>query len=114
MEVLLTPQHNVGKGTYTVNLESSEKLYWSDTESGLLGAFGFEGTCTVGDGSCDPPTRSMGEGFCNFSVMKWNTITPLDVNTISPLDVVPGLQIIVPPLEVLRGDNPHLCLGGTD
>ncbi len=54
------PQYNVGKDTYTVDLESDEKLYWLDTESGLLGAFGFEGACTVGDGSGDPPTRSMG------------------------------------------------------
>ena len=54
-----------------------EKLYWLGTESGLLGAFGFEGVYTAGDGSSDPPTRSMGVGFCNFSVMQWNTTTPL-------------------------------------
>ena len=42
-----------------------------------LGVFGFEGASTVGDGSCDPPTRSMGVVFCNFSVMQWNTTTPL-------------------------------------
>ena len=68
---------NVGKDAYTVDLENNEKLYWLDTESGLLGTFGFEGAYTVGDGSCDPPTRSMGSVFCNFSVMHWNTTTPL-------------------------------------
>ena len=47
------------------------------TEPGLLGSLGFEGACTEGDVSCDPPTRSMGEDFCNFSVMQWNTTTPL-------------------------------------
>ena len=51
------------KDTYTVDLESNEKLYWLGTESGLLGSLGFEGACTVGDGSYDPPTSSMGEGF---------------------------------------------------
>ncbi len=76
-EALTTPQHNVGKDAYTVDLESDEKLYWLGTESGLLGAFGFEGACTAGDGSCDPPTKSMGSGFCNFSTMQWNTTTPL-------------------------------------
>jgi ribonuclease HI len=35
------------------------------------------GTCTAGDGSCDPPTRSMGPGFCNFRTMQWNTDSPL-------------------------------------
>jgi ribonuclease HI len=35
------------------------------------------GACTVGDGSCDPPTRSMGSGFSNFRSMEWNTDTPL-------------------------------------
>jgi hypothetical protein len=52
-------------------------LYWLGTESGLLGTFGFERPYTVGDVSCDPPTKSMGEGFCNFSTMRWNTTTPL-------------------------------------
>ena len=52
-------------------------MYWLGTESGPLGVFGFEGTCTVGDGSCNPPTKSMGTGFCNFSVMQCNTTTPL-------------------------------------
>ena len=73
----MVPQHNVGKGEHTVDLENNEKLYWFGTESGLLGAFGFEGTCTSGDGSCDPPTRSMGVVFCNFSVIQWNSTAPL-------------------------------------
>ena len=76
-KALTAPQHNVGKDTYIVDLESDEKLYWLGTESGLLGAFGFEGACTAGDGSCDPSTKSMGAGFCNFNTMKWNTTTPL-------------------------------------
>ena len=52
-------------------------MYWLGTESGLLGALGFEGACTAGDGSRDPPTRSMEVGFCNFSAMQSNTTTPL-------------------------------------
>ena len=76
-EALTTPQYNVGKDTYTIDLETNEKLYWLDTESGLLGSFGFEGVYTVGDGSCDSPTKSMGVGFCNFSTIQWNTTTPL-------------------------------------
>ncbi len=60
-----------------VDLEGNEKLYWLGTESGLIGAFGFSGACTAGDGSCDPPTRSMGAGFCNFRSLRWNTNTPL-------------------------------------
>jgi hypothetical protein len=47
-EALTAPQHNVGKDTYTVDLENNEKLYWLGMESGLLGAFGFEGACTGG------------------------------------------------------------------
>ena len=41
-ETIMTPQHNVGKDVYTVDLENNEKLYWLVTESGLLGSFGFE------------------------------------------------------------------------
>ena len=59
MEALMTPQQNAGKDEYTVDLEGNEKLYWLDTESGLIGAFGFAGACTAGDGSCDPPTISL-------------------------------------------------------
>ena len=50
-QVLIVPQHNVGKDAYTVDLEHNEKLYWFGTESGLLGVFGFEGSWTVGDDS---------------------------------------------------------------
>ncbi len=71
------PQQNAGKDEYTVDLEGNEKLYWLGTESGLIGGFGFVGACTEGDDSCDPPTRSMGTGFCNFRVLRWNTDTPL-------------------------------------
>ena len=67
---LLAPPHNVGKDEYTVDLGSNEKLYWLDTESGLLGAFGFEGACTARDGSCDVPSTSMGSCFCNVKAMK--------------------------------------------
>jgi len=77
MEALTAPQRNAGKDEYIVDLEGHEKLYWLGTESGLIGAFGFAGACTAGDGSCDPPTRSMGVGFCNFRVLRWNTDTPL-------------------------------------
>ena len=77
MEALMAPQQNAGKDEYTVDLEDNEELYWLGTESGLMGAFVFEGACTVGDASCDPPTSSMGAGFCNFRVMYWNTDTPL-------------------------------------
>ncbi len=73
----MVSQQNAGKDEYIVDLEGNEKLYWLDTESGLIGAFDFGGGCTAGDGSCDPPTRSMGAGFCNFRVMQWNTDTPL-------------------------------------
>ena len=47
-EALTVPKHNVGKDAYIVDLESDEKLYWLDTDSGLLGDFGFEGTYTEG------------------------------------------------------------------
>jgi hypothetical protein len=75
MEALMSPQQNAGKDEYIVDLENHE--YWLDTESGLKGVFGFAGACTAGDGSCDPQTRSMGAGFCNFRTMQWNTDTPL-------------------------------------
>jgi hypothetical protein len=77
MEELMAPQQNAGKDEYIVDLEGHEKLYWLVTESGHIGTFGFAGACTAGDGSCDPPTRSMGAGFCNFRSMQWNTDTPL-------------------------------------
>jgi hypothetical protein len=75
METLMAPHQNAGKDKYTVDLESNEKLYWLVTESDLIGTFGFSETYTAGDGSCDPPTRSMGAGFCNFRSMQWNTDT---------------------------------------
>ncbi len=43
------------------------------TESGLLGAFHFEGACTSGDGSCDVRSLSMGAGFCNLNSLEWLT-----------------------------------------
>ncbi len=77
METLTVPQQNAGKDQYIVDFEGNAKLYWLGTESALIGAFGFSGACTIGDGSCDLPTRSMGAGFCNFRSMQWNTDTPL-------------------------------------
>jgi hypothetical protein len=77
MKTLMTSQRNAGKDEYIVDLEGNEKLYCLDTESGLIGDFGFVGAYTGGDDSCDPPTRSMGVGFCNFRSMPWNTDTPL-------------------------------------
>ena len=35
------------------DLNGPERTYWLGTESGLLGAFQFDGACTAGDGSCD-------------------------------------------------------------
>ena len=56
-----------------------EETYWIGTESGLLGAFHFDGACTVGDGSCDVVSLSMGTGFCNIRSLKWlvgESLTP--------------------------------------
>ena len=58
MEALMAPQQNAGKDEYIVDLEDNENLYCLVTESGLIGAFDFTEACTVGGGSCDPPTRS--------------------------------------------------------
>ena len=44
---LTAPQQNYGKDSYTIDLDGSEKTYWWGTESGLLGAFHFDGVCTV-------------------------------------------------------------------
>jgi hypothetical protein len=74
---LLTPQQNHGKDRYTIDLVGPETTYWLGTESGLLGAFHFDGTCTVGDGSCDVVSFSMGEAFCNLSSLKWLAEEPL-------------------------------------
>jgi hypothetical protein len=65
--VLLAPQQNYGKDNYTINLTGPEQTYWLGTESGLLGAFLFDGACTTGDGSCDVASHSMGVGFCNLN-----------------------------------------------
>ena len=63
---LTGPRHNLGKDIYIIALNGHEKTYWLGTESGLLGAFHFDGVCTVGDGSCDVVSHSMGAGFCNL------------------------------------------------
>ena len=60
-----------------VDMTGHEAQYWQGTESGLLGAFEFQGACTAGDGSCDTGSRSMGAGFCNVSRLGWSTQTPL-------------------------------------
>ena len=51
--------------------------YWQGTESGLLRAFEFQGTCTAGDGSCDTDSKSMRAGFCNCNRLGWDTQRPL-------------------------------------
>ena len=56
-----------------IDLDSPERTYWLGTESGLLGAFHFDGACTAGDGSCDVASHSMGAGFCNLSSLGWLT-----------------------------------------
>jgi len=48
---LQTPNHNSGKDEYVVDMTGHESQYWQGTESGLLGAFEFQGECTAGDGS---------------------------------------------------------------
>ena len=74
---LQAPVHNFGKDEYVVDMTGHEAQYWQGTESGLLGAFEFQGACTTGDGSCDSSSKSMGAGFCNFSRLGWSTQTPL-------------------------------------
>jgi hypothetical protein len=77
---LTTPQRNYGKDSYILDLNGPERTYWLGTESGLLGAFHFEGACTAGDGSCDIPSHSMGAGFCNLTSLGWlaeEKLTPL-------------------------------------
>jgi hypothetical protein len=64
---LQVPNHNFGKDEYVVDMTGQEVQYCQSTESGLLGAFEFQGTCTGGDGSSDTGSRSMGAGFCNFN-----------------------------------------------
>ncbi len=46
-EALLTPGKNYGKYNYTIDLTGAEATYWLGTESGLLGAFQFDGACTT-------------------------------------------------------------------
>ena len=74
---LLAPQKNYGKDSYTIDLAGPEATYWLGTESGLLGAFHFDGACTAGDGSCEVASLSMGAGFCNLSSLKWLAEEPL-------------------------------------
>ncbi len=74
---LQEPNHNFGKDEYVVDMTGQETHYWQGTESGLLGEFEFQGTCTAGDGSCDTGSKSMGTGFGNFNRLGLNTQTPL-------------------------------------
>ena len=74
---LQAPNLNSGKDEYVVDTTGHETHYWQGTESGLLGAFEFQGACTAGDGSCDMGSKSMGAGFCNLGQLGWNTQTPL-------------------------------------
>jgi hypothetical protein len=76
-EALITPGQNYGKDRYTIDLTGSEATYWVGTESGLLGAFHFDGACTAGDGSCDVQSLSMGAGFCYLNPLEWLTGKPL-------------------------------------
>ena len=46
---LQAPDHNFGKDEYVVDMTGHEAQYWQGTESGLLGAFEFQGACTGGD-----------------------------------------------------------------
>ena len=63
---LMSLQQNYGKDNYIIDLTGPEETYCLGTEYGLLGVFHFDGACTVGDGSCDVASLSMGAGFCNF------------------------------------------------
>ena len=65
---LTVPRQNYDKANYIVDLDSPARTHWIGTESGLLGAFHFDGACTDGDGSCDVVSHSMGADFCNLSV----------------------------------------------
>ncbi len=65
-ETLMTLGQNYGKDRYTIDLTGSEATYWLGTESGLMGAFHFDGACTTGDGSCDVRSLSMGVDVCNL------------------------------------------------
>jgi ribonuclease HI len=76
-DTLLTPQQRYVKDNYTIDLAGPEATYWLGTESGLLGAFHFDGACTAGDGSCEVASLSMVVGFCNLSSLEWLTEKPL-------------------------------------
>ncbi len=76
-KALMTPGENYGKDNYTIDLTGPEETYCLGTESGLLGAFHFDGACTAGDGSCDVKSLSMGAGFCNLTSLGWLTGNPL-------------------------------------
>ena len=67
---LMESQQSYGKDSYTIDLAGPERTYWLGTESGLLGAFHFDGACTAGDGSCDVASLSLGAGFCNISSLQ--------------------------------------------
>jgi hypothetical protein len=69
-DTLLEPQQSYGKDNYTIDLTGPEATYWLGTESGLLGAFHFDGACTAGDGSCEVSSLSMGTVFCNLSSLE--------------------------------------------
>jgi hypothetical protein len=73
---LQTPNHNFDKDEHIIDMTGHEAHYWQGTESGLLGVFEFKGSCTVGDGSYDTGSKSMGAGFCNLGQLGWNTQTP--------------------------------------
>ncbi len=76
-EALMSPGQNYGKDSYTIDLTGTEATYWLGTESGLLGAFHFDGAYTAGDGSCDVRSLSMGVGFSSLNSLKWLTEKPL-------------------------------------
>jgi hypothetical protein len=69
-ETLMTPGQNYGKDRYTIDLTGSEATYCLRTESGLLGVFHFDGSCTAGDGSCYVRLLSMGVVFCNLNSLE--------------------------------------------
>ena len=76
-EEIMKPGQNHGKDSYTIDLTGTKATYWLGTESGLLGAFQFDGPCTDGDGSCDVRSLTMDAGFCNLNSLKWLTEEPL-------------------------------------
>ena len=45
---LTVSRQNFVKDIYIIDLDGHEKRYWLVTESGLLGVFHFDGTCTSG------------------------------------------------------------------